>query len=112
MSEATIANLTPWLWATLAVVLTAVSHITFKLYSSSARRGYLVATMAGFVFVPVFSYLALKTLTVAQMYLCVAFVPAITTTGARFLVGETINWRHAVGLLLICGGVLLYQTAH
>lgn len=101
----------PWLCVSLAILLTAASHVVFKLYSMTRRLHFAVLTGLGFVCVQVLSFLALRQLTIAQVYLTGALVPVVTTLGARFLIGERVDSRHWIGLGVIVAGVAVYLRA-
>jgi len=95
----------------LAVLLTAASHVAFKLYSLSRRLHFAILTGLGFVSVQVLAFLALRQLSIAQVYLSTALVPVVTTLGARFLIGEKVDSRHWIGLAIIVAGVAIYLWA-
>jgi len=97
-----------WAFAIAGVVLTALGHILYKRYSIGGSKIYLLLTAATFILIPVASFLALRGLTIAQVYLCAAMVPVITTFGARFFIKETITRHHIIGLGLITSGTVIY----
>jgi len=98
----------PWVFAGLAVVLTALGHVLYKRYAITGNKSFLILTAMAFVLIPVASYFALKTLTIAQVYLCAAMVPILTTLGAKFYIKESITKHHLIGLTLITSGTIIY----
>lgn len=102
------AAILPWIYTGLAVGITAASHVTFKLHANRRSIKWLILTGCGFVAVPLFSYLALRDLSIGQVYLCTAIVPVLTTMGAGLFLGEKLSWHHLVGIGLITGGMVLY----
>lgn len=68
----------------------------------------LLSTGLAFILIPFWSYLALRNLTIAQVYLSAALVPVLTTFGAVIVIGEKVNKHHFIGLLLISLGTILY----
>jgi len=98
----------PWIFTSIAVSLSAAGHIYYKSYALSRRRLFLILTGLTFILVPAFSFLALRNLTIAQVYLCTALIPVLTTIGAKFFIKEIITRSHIIGLILITTGTLLY----
>ncbi len=101
-------NISYWVFAIAGVVLTALGHILYKRYSIGGDKVYLWLTGITFILIPVASFLALRGLTIAQVYLCAAMVPIITTFGAKFFIKETITRHHIIGLCLITSGTVVY----
>lgn len=97
-----------WIFAFTAVVLTALGHILYKRYSVDGNKLFLVLTGLTFILIPLASFLALRGLTIAQVYLCAAMVPLITTFGAKIYLKEKITRHHLIGLLLITSGTVIY----
>jgi len=98
----------PWIFTAIAISLSAVGHILYKYYAVSGRVPFLFLTAATFVSIPIFSFLALRDLTIAQVYLCTATVPIMTTIGAKVFIKESISKHHFIGLTLITTGTVLY----
>jgi len=92
----------------LAVVLTAVGQLLFKKYAITPKIIFLFLTIFTFLITPVVSFFALKQLTIAQVYLCTAFVPVLTTLGAKLFLSEKLTKHHLIGLTLILIGTFLY----
>jgi len=98
----------PWIWTAMAISLTAIGHILYKYYAISQKRQFFILTALTFIMVPGFSFLALRDLTIAQVYLCTAMVPIFTTIGAKIFIKEQITRHHLIGLSLITTGTILY----
>lgn len=103
-----MTGIVPWIFTALAVSLTAVGHLCYKTFSKNQKIVFLGLTVAFFISVPIFNFLALKGLTVAQVYLCTAFVPALTTFGAALFLDEKVTRHHLIGLALVIVGTLIY----
>ena len=103
-----IASALPWIFTALAVTCTALGHLLYRFYAVSKRTHFLILTGMAFVLIPVFSYLALRELTIAQVYLCAAAAPVLTTLAAGVFLKEKINRHHVIGLVLITMGTVTY----
>lgn len=101
----------PWLFTGLSVVLTAVAHLVFKLYATRGGWLRLATTIGLFVPIPGSTYLALRHLSLAQVYLCTAAVPVISLVLARLVFKESIRASHVWSTGLIVSGIVLYQSA-
>lgn len=100
--------LLPWIYTIIAVTMTSLGHVLFKSYSNTKRKMLLIMTATVFVLIPVFSFLALQELSIAQVYLCTAAVPVLTTLGAKFILGEHTHKHHYIGLSFITIGTIIY----
>ncbi len=98
----------PWIFTAAAILLTAIGHVFYKIYALNGRLQFLILTAITFVLIPCFSFLALRELTIAQVYLCTAMVPILTTIGAKIFIKEKITKHHIIGLSLITIGTILY----
>lgn len=98
----------PWVFTAIAIILSAVGHVLYKYYAVSEKRLFLALTAATFIAILGFSFLALKELTIAQVYLCTAMVPILTTIGAWLFIKEKISQHHLIGLFFITTGTILY----
>jgi uncharacterized membrane protein len=98
----------PWIFTALSVSFTALGHLLYRRYAISKQMSFLALTGAAFILIPVFSYLALRDLTIAQVYLCAAAAPVLTTLGAWAFLKEKINRHHIIGLVLITVGTVMY----
>lgn len=101
----------PWLFTALSVLLTAAAHLVFKLYATGGGWALLATTIALFLAIPVSTFMALRELTLAQVYLCTAAVPVISLVVARVVFNESIRRSHVWSTALIVVGIVLYQSA-
>lgn len=101
----------PWLFTALAVLLTAVAHSLFKIYATVGGWTNLIMTVGLFLLVPASTYVALRQLTLAQVYLCTAAVPAISLGIAHLVFDERISRSQVGSTVLIMAGIVLYQSA-
>lgn len=100
--------ISPWIFTAGAVLLGALGHVLLKLNAVTAKRLYLFLAILAFVGVPALSFLALRDLTIAQVYLCTALVPIFTTFGAWLVVKEVLTKHHLIGLIFITTGTIIY----
>jgi len=98
----------PWVYTAIAVFLSAVGHVLYKYYVMTEKLLFLILTVVIFISIPLFSFLALRDLTIAQVYLCTATVPLMTTLGAKIFIKEIISKHHFIGLVLITSGTITY----
>lgn len=103
-----MSGIYPWIFTASAVMLTAIGHLLYRRYAVTKHTSFLILTGAAFILIPVFSYLALRDLTIAQVYLCAAAAPVLTTLGAGVFLKEKINRHHIIGLVLITTGTFMY----
>lgn len=94
--------------AVLAIVTTTISHIFFKKYATGQQLKFLILTFFFFLCAPVCSYLALKNLSIDQLYICTAFVPVFTILSGKIIFKEIINRNHIIGISLTIFGTSLY----
>jgi len=96
------------------LLMTAIGHLLMKysVHQSGKRRILFMALAIGiFVPVPVLTYFALKTLTMAAVFLSTAVIPVITTLGGSYFFNESLGRHNWIGLTLIVSGVTLYALA-
>lgn len=98
----------PWIYTAAAILLGSLGHILLKQHAVTSSYKFLFLSILAFVSVPALSFLALRDLTIAQVYLCTALVPIITTFGAWLVVKEVITKHHLIGLVFITIGTFLY----
>jgi drug/metabolite transporter (DMT)-like permease len=103
--------ISPWLFTALSVVLTAAAHLAFKLYATAGGWGRLALTIGLFLLIPVSTFMALRELTLAQVYLCTAAVPVLSLVAAHLVLDETIRRSHLVSTAMIAVGIVVYQSA-
>ena len=104
-------SVSPWLFTALSVLLTATAHMMFKIYATTGGWINLAMTIGLFLLVPMSTYLALRELTLAQVYLCTAAVPAISLGIAHAVFGEAVTRSHIRSTFLIVAGIVLYQSS-
>jgi len=94
--------------AALAILATTISHIFFKKYATSQKLKFLILTLFFFLCAPVCSYLALKNLSIDQLYICTACIPVFTILSGKFIFNEVINRNHIIGISLTIFGTFIY----
>lgn len=92
----------------MAILATAAGHVLFKW---GAVRDALLWKGAGvgmWALAPIFSLLALRQLSVGEVYVATAITPVITTIAGLTLFGESLSRRAAVGIMIVVCGVFLF----
>ena len=94
---------------TLAIISTAAAQILYKLFFLRQKKIYLVATVAMFCLVPAMSYMALKQWPLSTVYMATGLTYVLVLIMAKLLLGETISRRKMQAMLLIVGGVVIFN---
>jgi uncharacterized membrane protein len=99
-------------WLELAVVLvgTAVGQVFYKLYIGQRRLAFLGLACAAFILGPVFTYLALKVLTIGQVYMTVAGTHVLVLLLSRLFLGEHGSRQQLMACAVVVAGVIVYSA--
>ena len=101
-------------------ILLSFGQILFKKAAMTGQgRGFLESFTNGWMIVALLSYIAatvlwiwiLRTvpLSVAYPFAALAFI--LVPVAALFFFGEPLNWRHAMGGVLIVAGILIVSSS-
>jgi|CXWL01.1.fsa_nt_gi multidrug transporter EmrE-like cation transporter len=93
----------------LAIVSTAGAQVLYRLFFLRQEKIYLVATIGLFCLAPGMSYLALKHWPMSTVYMSTGLTYALVLALAKLLLGETISRRKMQAMLLIVGGVVIFN---
>ena len=92
----------------LALILTALGQVYYKMYFTYRQRRYLVLAIGFFVSVPILNYIALKGITIGIVYMSTAVAHLLVVGLSHYLLKETLTRDHFVAMTLIIFGVFLY----
>ena len=100
----------PYITALIAALTgTALGQLNFKLFFVRNKQGkYLLFALLFFCTVPLCSYIALHRLTIGLVYMCTAVTQLVVLGLSYFVLKEKLNRHHAIALLLILTGIVVY----
>ncbi|HEB27822.1 MAG TPA: hypothetical protein ENI05_08615 [Porticoccus sp.] len=93
----------------LAIASTAGAQILYKLFFLRKGKIYLVGALVLFCLAPFMSYIALKQWPLSTVYMATALTYVLTLILAKFVLGESINRRKALAIILIVSGVVIFN---
>jgi uncharacterized membrane protein len=93
----------------MAVLLTAVGQLLYKLYFIKKNRAYVIGAVATFIAVPAFNYLALATLSIDVVYMATALTVILVMLASYLFLNEHINRKQVIGTILITIGIIVYN---
>lgn len=91
-----------------ALLATAFGQVLFKLFFRNHRFVWLAASICFFGIAPLCNYLALQVLGIGVVYMSTAITIALVVGLSRWVLGERLSYNHAVAMLLIVCGVVVY----
>lgn len=92
-----------------ALLLTATGQLFFRLHYVRDGRIYLVLALGTFMLVPFFSYLALRNLTLATVYMSTALIHVLVLALSHFFLKERISGRQYFPISLIIAGIIIFN---
>lgn len=92
----------------LAILATAAGHVLFKWGALHESLLWRVAGVGMWGLAPIFSLLALRQLSVGEVYVATAITPVITTFAGLTLFREHVSRRTATGIAVVVFGVFLF----
>jgi len=98
-----------WDWLALALLTTALGQLLYKIASLHGSRMRLGVAIACFCIAPLASYLALRSLSLATVYVSTAISQLIVVFGSMALFRERYRLRQWLGLTLIVIGVIVFN---
>lgn len=93
----------------VAIIATASAQVLYRLFFLKREKIYLAAAIALFCLAPAMNYLALKNWTLGTVYMATGLTYVLVMMLAKWLLGETIGPRKAQAMLLIVGGVVIFN---
>ncbi len=98
-----------YLYLCIAIFCTAIGQILYKYYMMKKKLIYLFLTLASFVLIPFFNFLALKGLSYDTVYMSAAITIAMVLGMSVLLLNEKINKVQLLGAILIMLGIIVYN---
>lgn len=100
----------PYISALIMVLVgTSLGQLNYKLFFVRNKNWTnLILAMAFFCTVPFCAYFALKQLTVGLVYMSTALTQLIVLGLSHYVLKEKLTRNHAVALVLIISGIVLY----
>lgn len=92
----------------LAIMATAFGQFYYKKYSLSKQISFLVLAIVMFISAPVFSYLALKELSIDTVYMFTSLTILVVIGLSKYYLNEKIDRQKVIGILLILIGIIFY----
>ena len=105
MSEVNLS----WTAAILAVLFTASGHIMFKWGKLTLSKTKVALGLVLLGTATAATFLALRSLSVGQVFMLTALTPVFTTLAGMTLMRETVTLRSLLAIVACCSGVLIYQ---
>lgn len=93
----------------IALILTALGQLSFKLYSLRKGIWRLGLTILLFAGVPVFNYLALNGLSLDTVYMAASLTIILVMILSRIVLKEHISREQIFGSIIIAAGIVLYN---
>ncbi|TKB26122.1 hypothetical protein FCL47_10295 [Desulfopila sp. IMCC35006] len=93
----------------LAIVTTAGAQVLYRLFFLRRKKRYLLATIGLFCLAPAMSYIALQHWSLSTVYMATGLTYALVLILAKVVLGETISRRKMLAMLLIVGGVVIFN---
>ena len=101
--------MTGWVWLALALLATALGQLLYKTASLHGSRVRLGVAVACFCIAPIASYLALRSLSLATVYVSTAISQLLVVVLSMASFGERYGSRQWLGLGLILVGVVVFN---
>jgi len=98
-----------YLFVIAAVISTSLALVSYKKYTISAEKLYLLLTISLFMFAPVLNFSALQYLTVDIVYMGSSLNGLIVLVLSHYYLDERVIARQFAGAILVFIGVLIYM---
>lgn len=97
-----------YLYLALAITCTATGQFFYKKHAIRPTLKYIASAVSLFVATPLFSYLALRTLSIDLVYISTSATILMVMLLSRFALKEESHPRHWLGCCLIATGIIIY----
>jgi multidrug transporter EmrE-like cation transporter len=94
----------------LAVLCTAFGQFFYKKFSLTKDKKYYIFTIALFVLVPLFNFIALKHISLDIVYIFTSMTILLVVLLSKYFLNEYIKQRSYNGIILIIIGVMVYAN--
>lgn len=92
----------------LALVTTAISQFFLKLYHVKQNRLYILMAICLFSITPVFTFTALRELSLSTVYVSTAITQVMVLFLAKQFLNEKISTNQIKGVALILFGIVIF----
>jgi len=93
----------------LALLLTAVGQLLFRMYYVRCHKSYLAFALGTFLVVPVFSYFALLNLSLAFVYMSTAFTHVLVLGFSYVFLNEHLETKQYISMAFIVFGIVIFN---
>lgn len=94
----------------LAITSTSLGIVIYKVWSKNKRNITLLITIIFMVLAPIFSFIALKYLSIDLVYMATSLNGMIVLLMSRFFLNENVNHDQLIGAFLVFLGVCIYMA--
>ncbi|MEZ9601403.1 EamA family transporter [Vibrio sp. 10N.286.46.A8] len=94
----------------LAIVSTSSGIVFYKIFTKSRNKVSLLATVILMVCAPIFSFTALKYLSIDLVYMATSLNGLVVLLMSRFVLGEDVKRNQLLGSILVFIGVFIYMV--
>jgi multidrug transporter EmrE-like cation transporter len=91
-----------------AILSTAFGQVFYKKYISTKVRMYYIVTIILFIITPIFSFFALKSISIDVVYVFTSLTIFIVMVLSKFFLREQIEINTYIGVFIILVGVIVY----
>jgi len=102
--------MTGYIYLFLAVICTSLGQLTFKMFKNSQLKKYLALTIALFLVTPVFSFMALKYISLDVVYMFTSLSIVLILFFSHWILKEKITLAQIFGTVVIIVGIVLYNS--
>lgn len=96
------------LYLALAIICTATGQFFYKKHAVHPALKHIASAVALFVATPIFSYMALRTLSIDLVYISTSATILMVMLLSRFALKEESHAKHWLGCCLIATGIIIY----
>jgi len=105
-----VAEALAWFALLLVLVGTSLGQVLYKLYVQRRTLSLLLFALASFASGPLLAYLALKVLTIGQVYMTTRATHVAVLVLSRLVLKESIGRQQIGAILTIVLGVIVYAS--
>ena len=98
-----------YVFLVLALIFTTIGQISYKIYFQKKKIFWLVCSLASFVGVPFFNYIALLRLSIDTVYISTALTIIMIMFASSLILKEHISKNQFWGAMTIIVGIVVYN---
>lgn len=92
----------------MAIFCASAGQVLYKAFTSNRKYSFLALTIALFLLTPLFSYLALKELTIDIVYVATSMNSIIILLMTSLFLRESVTTKQYLGAIITTVGVAVY----